>query len=65
MPLTEKGSSIMKNMKETYGEKKGEEVFYASKNSGKISGVDRLLAQSRKPGVSMDTIKRLGTPRGR
>jgi hypothetical protein len=28
-------------MKETYGAKKGEEVFYASKNKGKIKGVDK------------------------
>jgi hypothetical protein len=40
MPLTEKGSEIMSNMKEQYGSEKGEQVFYASKNKGKISGVD-------------------------
>jgi hypothetical protein len=28
-------------MKNTYGPKKGEKVFYASKNAGKIKGVDR------------------------
>jgi len=28
-------------MKEQYGEKKGEQVFYASKNKGNIKGVDR------------------------
>lgn len=41
MPLTEKGSEIMSNMREQYGEKRGKEVFYASKNSGTISGVDQ------------------------
>lgn len=40
MPLTEKGREIMAAMKRQYGEKKGEQVFYASKNAGKISGVD-------------------------
>ena len=40
MPLTEKGEKILSNMKSQYGEKKGKEVFYASKNAGKISGVD-------------------------
>lgn len=40
MPLTAKGEEIMRAMKEQYGEKKGEEVFYASKNAGKITGVD-------------------------
>jgi hypothetical protein len=39
MPLTSKGSEIMKNMKEEYGNKKGEEVFYASANKGTIKGV--------------------------
>ena len=41
MPLTEKGKKIMKAMKKQYGKKKGETVFYASKNKGKIKGVDR------------------------
>jgi hypothetical protein len=40
MPLTEKGREIMAAMKRQYGEEKGEEVFYASKNAGKITGVD-------------------------
>lgn len=40
MPLTEKGEKIMRAMKERYGAEKGESVFYASRNAGKISGVD-------------------------
>lgn len=41
MPLTSKGEEIMHNMEKTYGsEKKAEQVFYASKNAGTISGVD-------------------------
>lgn len=40
MPLTEKGNKIMRALKESYGSSKGEQVFYASKNAGKISGVD-------------------------
>ena len=40
MPLTKKGQKIMRSMKQEYGEKKGERVFYASRNKGKISGVD-------------------------
>ena len=40
MPLTAKGSEIEANMKKEYGSKKGESVFYASKNKGTISGVD-------------------------
>lgn len=41
MPLTEKGQKIKENMKEEYGSEKGEKVFYASKNAGKITGVDK------------------------
>lgn len=41
MPLTKKGQEIMANMKKQYGEKKGEEVFYASENKGTISGVHK------------------------
>ena len=40
MPLTSKGSQVMASMKKEYGSKKGEQVFYASKNAGKISGVE-------------------------
>ena len=41
MPLTDKGKKIMKSMKKQYGKKKGEQVFYASKNKGKIKNVDK------------------------
>lgn len=42
MPKTEKGTKVMKSMRKTYGsKKKAEEVFYASKNAGKIKGVCR------------------------
>ncbi len=40
MPLTAKGRKIMANMKQEYGEEKGENVFYASVNAGKITGVE-------------------------
>lgn len=40
MPLTAKGEKIKAAMAEEYGAKKGEQVFYASKNAGKITGVD-------------------------
>lgn len=43
MPLTEKGQEILSSMKNEYGDKKGEQVFYASANAGKIKDVhDRL-----------------------
>lgn len=41
MPLTDKGSKIMSSMQDQYGPEKGKSVFYASKNKGTISGVDR------------------------
>lgn len=41
MPLTEKGKKIQAAMKRKYGKKKGEEVFYASKNKGAIKGVEK------------------------
>lgn len=39
-PLTDKGQEIMASLKEQYGEEKGEQVFYAMKNSGQIEGID-------------------------
>jgi hypothetical protein len=41
MPLTKKGKDIMASMKRTYGGKKGEQVFYATANAGKITGVEK------------------------
>ena len=41
MPLTVKGKKIKKAMRATYKNKeKAERVFWASKNSGKIKGID-------------------------
>ena len=39
MPLTKKGKKIKSAMQHTYGKDKGERVFYASENKGKIKGV--------------------------
>lgn len=39
MPLTPKGDKILREMTGEYGSKKGKEVFYASKNAGKLHGV--------------------------
>ena len=47
MPLTEKGKKIMKSMKKQYGKKKGETVFYASRNKGVIKGVDKTKKRSK------------------
>jgi hypothetical protein len=40
MPLTDKGKKIMRNMKKKYGDR-AEQVFYASRNKGTISGVEK------------------------
>lgn len=40
MPLTSKGNTILDSMQKQYGEKKGKQVFYASANAGKITGVE-------------------------
>jgi hypothetical protein len=41
MPFTAKGSKIMANMEKEYGPEKAKRVFYASRNAGKISGVEK------------------------
>ena len=41
MPLTKKGAKIKKAMEKTYGKAKGDRVFYASENSGRIKGVKK------------------------
>lgn len=41
MPLTRKGKKIMRAMKREYGADKGEKVFYASENKGRIKGVHK------------------------
>ena len=40
MPLTAKGNKIKSAMTKEYGAKKGESVFYASINKGKIKGAE-------------------------
>ena len=46
MPLTPKGSKILRAMEQEYGAKKGKAVFYASANKGTISGVHRSPAEN-------------------
>jgi hypothetical protein len=41
MPLTKKGKKVKSAMQEEYGKKKGEQVFYASQNAGKIKGTHK------------------------
>lgn len=51
MPLTAKGEKIMTNMQREYGADKGKQVFYASRNSGRISGVDPQSRRTRLAGA--------------
>ena len=48
MPLTKKGKKIKEEMEKTYGKEKAERVFYASKNKGKIKGVDKAKKKRKK-----------------
>ena len=48
MPITKKGMKIKEAMEKEYGEKKGEKVFYASKNKGVISGVEKAIQKAKK-----------------
>ena len=47
MPLTEKGRKILASMRDQYGDKKGEQVFYASINKGKIKGAEGTTKKKR------------------
>lgn len=40
MPLNKKGRKIMRAMVKQYGKERAKRVFYASRNAGKISGVE-------------------------
>ena len=39
MPLSRKGLKIRSAMRREYGKKKGDRVFYASENKGRIRGL--------------------------
>jgi hypothetical protein len=50
MPLTGKGEKVLDNMQDTYGStEKAKQVLYASKNSGKITGIDAQSTSANKP----------------
>ena len=56
MPLTANGSQIKSDMTKKYGEKKGEQVFYASANKGTISNVEKVK-ELKKGGAVRKTSK--------
>ena len=45
----------MKSMRKQYGKKRGEQVFYASKNKGTIKGVEK----KKKQGVKMQKLDKI------
>lgn len=55
MPLTKKGKKIMSAMKREYGSKRGESVFYASKNTGTIAGVEKAHHSGKGTRARLDT----------
>ena len=69
MPLTSKGKKILSSMRKQYGGEKGERVFYASINKGKVTGaekstkraeggpVDPLLEEARRRGKQSPVIQ--------
>jgi hypothetical protein len=49
MPLTPKGREILASMKKSYGsKKKAQQVLFASKNAGKITGIDSPRKKRKK-----------------
>ena len=48
MPLTEKGEKTLRGFKQEYGSEKGESVFYASINSGRLKGMEKDAATFRR-----------------
>jgi hypothetical protein len=42
MPLSGKGRKIRAAMRKRYGKKKGDQVFYATENKGRIDGLRRF-----------------------
>jgi len=46
--LTHKGKEILSSMEKEYGSKKGESVFYASRNKGTIKGVEKGYHKKKK-----------------
>ncbi len=56
MPMTRKGKKIMSAMMDEYGSQKGAQVFYASVNKGKLTGVEK--GQSKPHDAKARTHKR-------
>lgn len=47
MPLTKKGETVKAAMKKQYGAKKGEQIFYATENKGKVKGLTKKTGKKK------------------
>ena len=47
MPLNKKGKKIKTSMPKRFGKKKGEAIFYAMENSGKLKGVKKKTTRNK------------------
>ena len=47
MPLNQKGKKIKTSMTKRYGKKKGEAIFYAMENSGKLKRVKKKTTRNK------------------
>tara|TARA_E500000305_G_scaffold31680_1_gene24044 strand:- start:346 stop:489 length:144 start_codon:yes stop_codon:yes gene_type:complete len=47
MPLNKKGKKIKTSMTKRYGKKKGEAIFYAMENSGKLKNVKKKTTRNK------------------
>ena len=47
MPLNKKGKKIKTSMTKRYGKKKGEAIFNAMENSGKLKGVKKKTTRNK------------------
>jgi hypothetical protein len=47
MPLTKKGEKVKAAIKKQYGAKKGEQVFYATENKGKVKGLTKKTGKKK------------------
>ena len=61
MPLTTKGKKIKAAMTKKYGEKKGEQVFYAAANKGTVKGVAKRKKYA--PGGSVGKAGKSAKPK--
>ena len=47
MPLNKKGKKIKTSMTKRYGKKKGQAIFYAMENSGKLKSVKKKTTRNK------------------